>query len=335
MTRWRWLLVVAIIGVALVPLSGARMATFLATDVAIWALFAVSLNILVGYTGLVSFGHAAYFGIGAYAMGLLLKNTTVPFVLALPLAGLLAAMFAVLVGFFCVRITKVYFSMLTLAFAQIAWALCFKVNAVTGGDQGLPGIPYPGFLKYFDGVPVIGAFDMGERFHVLVIVLVVTFLVIIHRILGSPFGRVLTMIRENPGRAEFVGVNVRRYQLAAFVIAGLFAGLAGAMFGIFNRGMYPDLMYWTKSAEVLIMVVLGGMSRFYGPILGAFLLLWLNQEITAVTEYWSLIVGLSLMALIFFLPGGAADLVERGRRFLATRAGRAATAVVETRTRNP
>ena len=129
-------------------------------------------------------------------------------------------------------------------------------------------------------------------------------------------------VHENPGRAEFVGVNVRRYQLVAFVIAGMFAGLAGALFGIFNRGMYPDLMYWTKSAEVLIMVVLGGMSRFYGPILGAFLLLWLNQEITAVTEYWSLIVGLALMALIFFLPGGIADLVERARRLPWLRSSR-------------
>jgi len=130
-------------------------------------------------------------------------------------------------------------------------------------------------------------------------------------------------------------VNVRRYQLAAFVIAGLFAGLAGALFAIFNRGMYPDLMYWTKSAEVLIMVVLGGMSRFYGPILGAFLLLWLNQEITALTEYWSLIVGLSLMALIFFLPGGVADLVERSRRLWASRFGRAATAPATPRTNAP
>jgi branched-chain amino acid transport system permease protein len=241
---------------------------------------------------------------------------------------LFAAAFALVVGFFCVRITRVYFSMLTLAFAQIAWALCMKLNNVTGGDQGLSGIPYPAFLKYLDGLPVIGAFDAGERFHMLAVVVVVACLAIIHRILASPFGRVLTMIRENSGRAEFVGVNVHRYQLAAFVIAGLFAGLAGALFGIFNRGMYPDLMYWTKSAEVLIMVVLGGMSRFYGPILGAALLLWLNQEVTAVTEYWSLIVGLSLMALIFFLPGGVTDLVERARALLPARWARSALAPV-------
>jgi branched-chain amino acid transport system permease protein len=116
----------------------------------------------------------------------------------------------------------------------------------------------------------------------------------------------LTIIRENPERAEFVGVYVRGYQLAAFVIAGVFAGMAGGLFGVFNRGVYPDLMYWTKSAEVLIMVLLGGMSFFYGPVLGAFALLWLNQEVTAVTEYWSLVVGLVLLALLFFLPSGLA-----------------------------
>lgn len=311
--------IAAVIAVALYPLLGGGLGTFLATDVAIWALFAVSLNILVGYTGLVSFGHAAYFGIGAYTAGILLKSGGVPFILALPLAGLAAGLLAVIFGFFCVRLTKVYFSMLTLAFAQIAWALCFKLNWITGGDQGLSGIPYPAFLNHLNDVPVLGTLDLSQRFHIVAVAVVGICLAVIHRILQSPFGRVLTMIRENPGRAEFVGVNVHRYQLAAFAIAGVFAGVAGSLFGIFNRGMYPDLMYWTKSAEVLIMVVLGGMGRFYGPIIGAFLLLWLNQELTAITEYWSAIVGLALMALIFFLPGGFADLIERGRNYLVSK----------------
>ncbi|MCX7309061.1 MAG: branched-chain amino acid ABC transporter permease [Afipia sp.] len=310
---------------ALFPLFGGGLATFLATDVAIWALFAVSLNILVGYTGLVSFGHAAYFGVGAYVAGILLKSTEVSFLLALPLAAIAAGALAAIFGFFCVRLTKVYFSMLTLAFAQIAWALCFKLNAFTGGDQGLSGIPYPGFLQQLDGVAVLRGLNTSERFHILAVVVASICLALIHRILSSPFGRVLTMIRENPGRAEFVGVNVHRYQLAAFALAGLFAGIAGALFGIFNRGMYPDLMYWTKSAEVLIMVVLGGAGRFYGPIIGAFLLLWLNQELTAITEYWSAIVGLALLGLIFFLPGGFADLFERGFRFVVARFQQART----------
>ncbi|HYG87228.1 MAG TPA: branched-chain amino acid ABC transporter permease [Azospirillum sp.] len=302
-----------IAAVALVPFWGSPLTTFLATDAAIWALFAVSLNILVGYTGLVSFGHAAYFGIGGYAAGLLLKATGLPFLVAFPLAGVAAGLVAAVFGFFCVRLTKVYFSMLTLAVAQIAWAVCMKWNAVTGGDQGMSGIPYPDLLGLFDAVPVLAGLGTSDRYHVLVVALVGAGLVAVRRIMESPFGRVLTMIRENPSRAEFVGVNIRAYQLAAFVIAGVFAGLAGALFAIFNRGMYPDLMYWTKSAEVLIMVLLGGKARFHGPIVGAFVLLWLNQEVTAVTEYWSLIVGVTLIALLFFLPGGIVEAVERLR----------------------
>jgi branched-chain amino acid transport system permease protein len=286
-----------------VPAFGSRLYTFLITDAVIWALFAVSLNLLVGYTGLVSFGHAAYFGIGAYTAAILMKAAGVPFLMALPLAGLAAAAFAALFGFFCVRLTKVYFSMLTLAFAQIAWAVCFKWNEVTGGDQGMSGVPYPA-LGLFDWVPFLAGMSISDRFHVLVVLVVALCLWMLLRIVNSPFGLVLTTIRENPERAEFVGVNVRAYQLAAFVIAGGFAGVAGALFGVFNRGVYPDLMYWTKSAEVLIMALLGGTGTFYGPVVGALVLLWLNQEVTALTEYWSFILGLILVALVFVFPRG-------------------------------
>jgi branched-chain amino acid transport system permease protein len=277
----------------------------LVTDAAIWGLFAVSLNVLVGYTGLVTFGHAAYFGIGAYTSGILMKTAGLPFVLAFPAAGLMGAAFALLFGFFCVRLSKVYFSMLTLAFAQIAWAVCFKWNELTGGDQGLAGVPYPD-MRLFDLVPGLTSLSASSRFHVLALLLVALCLWALRRIVDSPFGLVLRTIRENPERAEFVGINVRRYELAAFVIAGFFAGLAGALFGIFNRGVFPDLMYWTKSAEVLIMALLGGTSVFYGPLVGAFALLWLSQEITALTEYWSFILGAILVVLIFALPAGIA-----------------------------
>jgi branched-chain amino acid transport system permease protein len=286
-----------------VPAFGSRLYTFLITDAAIWALFAVSLNLLVGYTGLVSFGHAAYFGIGAYTAAILMKVVGLPFIAALPLAGIVSAAFAALFGFFCVRLTKVYFSMLTLAFAQIAWAVCFKWNELTGGDQGMSGVPYPD-LSVFDRIPFLADTSISDRFHVLTVVIVAICLWLFYRIVNSPFGLVLTMIRENPERAEFVGINVRRYQLSAFIIAGAFAGLAGALFGVFNRGVYPDLMYWTKSAEVLIMTLLGGVTSFYGPAVGALVLLWLNQEITALTEYWSFILGLILLALVFLFPKG-------------------------------
>src|SRR5262245_29346943 len=289
----------------LVPAFGSRYYTFLANDVAIWALFATSLNLLVGYTGLVSFGHAAYFGIGAYTTGILMKKLAVPFLLAFPAAGVVAGLFAVLFGFFCVRLTRIYFAMLTLAFAQIVWAICFKWNELTGGEQGMPEIPYPdfGWIERAGAVvPLIGGWRTAEYFYFTTVILVALCVWALRRVVGSPFGRVLTTIRENPERAEFIGVNVRRYELAAFAIAGAFAGLAGGLFGIFNRGVFPDFAYWTKSSEVLIMTLLGGMGNFWGPAVGALVLLWLNQQIISYTEYWPLILGTILVLLLFVSP---------------------------------
>ena len=288
-----------------VPAFGSRFYTFLANDVLIWALFATSLNLLVGYTGLVSFGHAAYFGIGAYTTGLLMKKLAWPFVLAFPAAGVVAAGFALAFGFFCVRLTRIYFAMLTLAFAQIVWAICFKWNEVTGGEQGMPEIPYPG-LDWMGRLPLVGTLRTSDHFYLLTVVLVAACLWTLRRIVGSPFGRMLTTIRENAERAEFIGVNVRRYELAAFVLAGAFAGLAGGLFGIFNRGVFPDFAYWTKSSEVLIMTLLGGMATFYGPALGALALILLNQQIVSYTEYWPFVLGAILIVLLFAFPGGLA-----------------------------
>ena len=297
---WFVLVTVAALGV---PALGSRFYTFVATDIAIFALFAVSLNLLIGYTGLVSFGHAAYFGIGAYATGILMKKAAVPFLLAWPAAGVLAAAMALVAGFFCVRLTKIYFAMLTLAFAQIVWAICFKWNDVTGGEQGMPDIPYPD-LAWMSALPVLGDWRVSDHFYVLTVLLVAGCLALLRRLVGSPFGRILTTIRENPERAEFIGVNVRRYELIAFVIAGAFAGLAGGLFGIFNRGVFPDFAYWTKSSEVLIMTILGGIGHFWGPAVGALVLLVLNQQITSYTEYWPFILGSILIVLLFGFPGG-------------------------------
>jgi branched-chain amino acid transport system permease protein len=304
--------VVVLLAMFAVPAMGSRFYTFLANDVAIWALFATSLNLLVGYTGLVSFGHAAYFGIGAYTTGILMKKAGVSFLVAFPAAGLVAAAFALLFGFFCVRLTKIYFAMLTLAFAQIVWAICFKWNEVTGGEQGMPEIPYPDFgalERLAAVVPLVGGYRTSEYFYFLTLLLVGLCLWALRRIVGSPFGRMLTTIRENPERAEFIGVNVRRYELVAFIISGAFAGLAGGLFGIFNRGVFPDFAYWTKSSEVLIMTLLGGMGTFYGPAVGALALLWLNQQIISYTEYWPLILGTILVLLLFVFPGGLAGAV--------------------------
>ena len=304
-----WLVVVA--AALAVPAIGSRFYTFLANDVIIWALFATSLNLLVGYTGLVSFGHAAYFGVGAYTTGILMKKLAAPFLLAWPAAGLAGAACALVFGFFCVRLTRIYFAMLTLAFAQIVWAICFKWNEVTGGEQGMPEIPYPdfGWLERIGASVPLLSWRTAEYFYFLTVVLVGLCLWVLHRVVASPFGRMLTTIRENAERAEFIGVNVRRYELAAFVLAGAFAGLAGGLFGIFNRGVFPDFAYWTKSSEVLIMTLLGGMGTFFGPSIGALVLILLNQQIVSYTEYWPLVLGTVLVVLLFGFPGGIAGAV--------------------------
>src|ERR1051326_8537092 len=261
---WRvpWTLLIFLAALTL-PWIGTRYDTFLGTQIAIYSLFALSLNLLLGTAGLVSFGHAAYFGIGSYGCGILMKTLGVPFWIAFPAAGLIAALFALVFGFFCVRLTKIYFAMLTLAFAQIVWAICFKWNDVTGGDQGLPDVPFPD-IGWMLSLPGFGHFRIGEAFYILVLALVALCVAALRRLTDAPFGRVLTTIRENPERAAFIGVNVRGYELAAFTIAGGLAGLSGALFGIFNRGVFADFVYWSKSADVMIMTILGGMHHFWG-----------------------------------------------------------------------
>jgi branched-chain amino acid transport system permease protein len=315
--RIPWTLIVFLAAVT-VPWLGSRYDTFLAAQIVIDALFAVSLNLLLGTTGLVSFGHVAYFGVGAYVCGILMKTYGIPFVIAFPAAGIGAAGFALVSGYFCVRLTKLYFAMLTLAISQIVWAICYKWNAVTGGDQGLPEIPYPN-LDWMRAVPGLGDLSIGARFYLLTLALVAVSLAVLHQIVRSPFGRMLTTIRDNPERAAFIGLNVRAYQLAAFVVAGGFAGLAGALYGIFSRGVFADYVFWSKSAEVIIMTILGGMDYFWGPPVGALALVWLNQQITDFTQYWPFVLGSLLLVLLFVFPGGIVGGLVAGFRLARRR----------------
>lgn len=300
--RIPWTLIVFLVACT-VPWLGSRYNTFLAEQIAIDALFAVSLNLLLGTTGLVSFGHVAYFGVGAYVCGILMKTYDVPFFIAFPAAGLGTALFALVSGYFCVRLIKLYFAMLTLAFSQIVWAIAYKWNDMTGGDQGLPEIPYPN-LDWMSAIPGLGDLHISDQFYLFSLVLIALSLAVLHRVVRSPFGRMLTTIRDNPERAAFIGINVRAYQLAAFVVAGTFAGFAGALYGIFSRGVFADYVFWSKSAEVIIMTILGGMDYFWGPPVGALALVWLNQEITDYTQYWPLVLGAILLVLLFGFPGG-------------------------------
>jgi branched-chain amino acid transport system permease protein len=316
-SRIPWTLII-FLAALVVPWLGSRYDTFLATQILIYALFAMSLNLLLGVTGLVSFGHVAYFGIGAYVCGILMKTAGVPFFIAFPAAGVGSAAFALVFGYFCVR--QIYFAMLTLAFSQIVWAICFKWNDVTGGDQGLPDVPFPD-IGWMSSLPGFGHFRIGEEFYFLVLVLVMACVAILRRIEQSPFGRVLTTIRENPERAAFIGVNVRAYELAAFTAAGAFAGFSGALFGIFNRGVFADYVFWSKSADVMIMTILGGMNHFWGPVVGAAVLTILNQKITSYTEYWPFVLGTILVVLLFAFPGGIMGALDAGWTRLRHRRG--------------
>ena len=256
----------------------------------------------MGYGGLISFGQAAYLGIGGYTAGLSLKYISwMPFyggLIAAPIGGALAAL---LIGYFCIRCTHIYFAILTLAFGHIVYLIAFKWYDFTGGDNGLIGIPVsewildPTFSNYYK--------------FVLVICLVAIFL--LWRIVNSPFGKTLMAIRENDVRADFVGIDVQRYKLYAFTIAGAFSGLAGALIMINERSVYPDLAHWTQSTQVLLMTLLGGVYTFFGPIVGAFLLLTLDADITAdYPEIWQLLLGAILVIVLFALPGGIVGFIQ-------------------------
>ena len=289
---------IGMVGAALlaVPLGLPKFYLLLSTEILIMGLFAIAFNLLLGYGGMVSFGHAAFYGVGAYTCGLLLKKASAPFTVAFLAAPVVAALVALLFGLLCIRLTRIYFSMLTLAFSQIVWAVAFKWYSLTGGDNGLIGIPVPDALA-------------GPRaLYLFTLAIVVLVGGILWRLVHAPFGRTLLAIRENAERAEFVGIHVRQVQLAAFVISGGVSGLAGALFSLFSRGAFPDYAYWTKSAEVLLMTLLGGPYVFLGPALGAAILIALNSVVTSFTEYWPVVLGAILLVLIYVFPGGVTRL---------------------------
>jgi branched-chain amino acid transport system permease protein len=294
-TGW---LAVAVVGLAVAPLVLPPFFLQLLTEIAIVGLFATAFNLLMGFGGMVSFGHAAYFALGAYAPALLVKRLGLPMLLALPAAPVVAAAGALLFGFFIVRLSHTYFAMLSLAFAQIVFTIIFKWKALTGGDDGLLDVWPPIWLKspaafYYFTLAVVGMSVLALR-----------------AIVESPFGYALRSVRENPRRARFIGIDVRRHQLVAFVISGAFSGLAGGLFAFYNGSVFPDFAYFTKSFEPLVVALLGGVQSFFGPLAGAFgfkILEWLVSRQWPV--YWPLFLGTIVVVVIVLLPYGFVGLV--------------------------
>jgi branched-chain amino acid transport system permease protein len=272
------------------------------TQAFIWSLFAVAFNVLMGYAGMVSFGQAAYLGIGGYTAGLLLKNIPgLSFYLGLVAAPIGGALAALVIGYFCIRRTHIYFAILTLAFGHIVYLIAFKWYDFTGGDNGLIGIPVPAWITE----------PTFSNYYKFVLVICVAAIYLLWRIVNSPFGLTLTAIRENPERADFIGIPVDRYRLYAFVIVGAFSGLAGALIMVNERSVYPDLAHWTQSTQVLLMSLLGGVYTFFGPIVGAFLLRTMDADITQnYPEIWQLFLGGVLVLILFGLPGGIVGFIQ-------------------------
>lgn len=291
--KWQWPSVAAIVGILiLLPFVLPRFYTYIIALIFVMALLAMSLNLTVGYGGLFQFHHGVFYGVGAYTMALILTKTTWPKWTAFFAGPLAAAVVGFLIGWFCVRLRRLYFGMLQISLGSLIWAIVFRWYSLTGGDDGIHGIPVPESISSLK----------GSYYFILAVLLLSLYL--LYRIVNSPFGRTLQAIRDNPDRCEAVGVNVRRHQLAAIVIATFFAGVAGVLFVVLEGSVFPDLLFWVLSLEVFIMCLLGGWFTFAGPILGAAIIVSLRTFVGIYTEYWTLILGVILILLIFFLPEG-------------------------------
>ncbi|HTO97843.1 MAG TPA: branched-chain amino acid ABC transporter permease [Myxococcales bacterium] len=294
------------LAVLLLPAVAGPFLRYLVLNMLLLALLALSFNLLFGMTGLLSFGQGAFYSGGAYAAALLLR-AGVPLLWSILLGAVAAAALAAILGAFCVRHTRIYFSMLTLAFGMLVYAVVWKWTDVTGGDDGLIGIPrgrlgLPG--------PLDLSLDSPVRYYLFAAVLVLVSMAVLHRLSRSPLGLSLRSIRENAERAEFSGVRVRRTIYIAFVTAGLFAGLSGALLAPLEQTVSPSTAHWTKSAEPVMATLIGGPFSFLGPILGAVVYLGLKEIIVRFTEYWLLVFGLVLLGCVLTFRSGIVGAVE-------------------------
>jgi branched-chain amino acid transport system permease protein len=313
-SKWKPIVLVAIIALlALFPLVGSGFYVELVAKVMILAIFALSLDLLVGYTGLVSFGHAAFFGIGAYTLGLMApKYEAANLWLTMPAAMFAAALAALVVGIFVVRVKGIYFIMVTLAFAQMFYFVFHDTKFGRGSD---------GISINFKPVAAIAGFipfDLANASHVYycVLVLLIAVFAFLQAVLRSSFGRALQGIRSNEHRMISLGYPVYWYKLASFTLAGALAGLAGYLSALQFGFVNPELLSWHQSGNVLLMLILGGIGSLYGAVVGAFAFVALTEIFQALTKHWQLLLGGAIIVLVIFLPGGLASVAGRFRRTL-------------------
>jgi branched-chain amino acid transport system permease protein len=320
-----WVLLAGVAVFAVLPAVLEENNLFLLTDLMVAALFAMSFNLLLGQAGLLSFGHAAFYGVGAYTVALLQARLGWPVALGVALAPLCGGLVAIVIGTLTLHLSGMYFAMLTLAFSQLIFAVVSNWYSLTGGDNGLP-IDLPETLLQI------------AHLYYLCLGIVGTSILLLLLLAGSPFGAALASIRENPQRAAFIGLNTRRYQLAAFAFSGALSGLAGALRALEQQMAFPSLLFWVQSADPVLMALAGGVRSFFGPVVGAALFVFLNFVVSTYADYPLFVFGVVVLLVVLFLPDGIvgtlARLWPRWRHSVRGDAPRAAL-VAERRTEAP
>ena len=301
------LLVALVVFLFLLPHLAGKYVVYVTMIILLLSVFALGFNLLLGYTGLLSFGQAGFYACGAYGCAKMLL--VIPSLLPGIICGVLfAGAIALILGFLCIRHTRIYFAMLTLCFGMMIHSLAWKWRSVTGGDDGLVGIPrapleIPGILS-------INMSSMGNYYYFVLIVCLLA-IILFYRIVNSPFGLTLQGIRDSESRIAFAGISVKNYRLIAFTIAGLYAGLAGALLPPLESTVTPDYAHWAHSAEPVLATLLGGIHTFAGPIVGAFLFIVIKDIIVRFTEYWLICLGTIVVVLVMVLPGGMVSIFEK------------------------
>jgi branched-chain amino acid transport system permease protein len=295
-----FLLGLLILFLLLLPTFSGKYLLYMTIHILILSVFALGFNLLLGYTGLLSFGQAGFFAMGAYVSAKILL--IFPSLLAGVIAGLLAGGIAALIlGYLCVRHTRIYFSMLTLCFGMMIYSIAWKWRDVTGGDDGLIGIPRAPLQ--IPGVFSINMESMGHYYYFVLIISLIG-IYVLYRIVNSPFGLTLKGIRDSENRVSFAGISIRNYRLLSFTIAGLYAGLAGSMLPPLENTVTPPLAHWTQSAEPVMVTLLGGIHTFSGPIVGSILFYLIKDIIVRYTQYWLIWFGSIVVILVLVFRGG-------------------------------
>ncbi len=304
-SKWFGLVIGILVLLFVVPLFAPRFFVYILALIYVTSLLAMSLNMVVGYGGMFQFHHAVFYGVGAYAFALMLTKTNLPMWIGFMIGPIAAAITGLIIGWFCVRLTKLYFGMLQISLGSLIWAIVYRWYSFTGGDDGIHGIRMPSILS-----------PLNNSYYFILMILVVC-LILMYMILKSPFGSTLQAIRDNSDRCEAIGINVRRFQLGGIVVATFFAGVAGVLFVVLEKSVFAEMLFWVLSLEIFIMCLLGGWFTFAGPVLGAALTVALRTFVGKYTEYWTLILGVILILVIFFLPEGVMgffqDLFKPGR----------------------